>query len=185
MNAVTEYFEDDGLVAVDVSPTNSNTKSPIQFRAPHKRVSTDARLDFRSSSPVEVPPGTTDISPTTEETLASSENLTTELLAEWEGYVTSVSDKSFEARLSGIFGDGVEGEIEEAVIPIAELSEANKPLFRVGALFRLCVSYEKSESGQIRRFTEMVFRRLPAYRQQDLDAAHKRAQERVNGFRLD
>ena len=109
----------------------------------------------------------------------------TELVAEWEGYVTSIGPDTFEARLHGLLGEGVEGELEEATIPIEEVSPANKPLFALGALFRLCVSYERSRSGEIRRFTQLVFRRLPAYRKKDLEAARTRALERVRGFRLE
>ncbi len=108
-----------------------------------------------------------------------------QLIAEWEGYVTEIGQETFEARLRGILGEGVEGELEEATIPVAEVTGPNKELFAVGALFRLCVSYEQYGSGQIRRYTDLVFRRLPAYRKQDLDAAIQRAGERLSELRLE
>ena len=177
MHAI-EYFEDDDLVITNASPTSAGEKPFSKNRREKvEKISTS----YWGSDPQ----GTAEVLATPEEQLGSSVALTTELLAEWEGYVTKVGADFFEARITGIFGRGVEGETEEAVIPAAELSDANKALCQVGALFRLCVSYEKSESGQVRRFTEMVFRRLPAYRDQDLDAARERARVRVNGFRLE
>lgn len=112
-------------------------------------------------------------------------SVTSVRVAEWEGHVTSVGHKSFEARLRGIFGEGVDGQLEDATIPIAEINDFNKSLFAVGAIFRLCVSYDEYQSGQIRRYTDMVFRRLPAYRQKDLDDAMKRARERLSELRLE
>ena len=109
----------------------------------------------------------------------------TQLIAEWEGYVTEIGEVSFEARLRGILGEGVEDESEDATIPLDEISPSDRSLFCVGAIFRLCVSYERSRTRQVRRFTELVFRRLPKYSEKDLDAARARARERVSGFRLE
>jgi len=107
------------------------------------------------------------------------------VIAEWQGYVTRISDQTIEARLAGLTGEGVAGEAEEATIPRSEVTKADQSLLAVGALFRLCISYEKTPAGERRRYSTLVFRRLPAYRQQDLDDAHERTRARVDGLRLD
>jgi hypothetical protein len=118
-------------------------------------------------------------------TVGKPKGSTDEVIAEWDGYVTEVGEETIEAQLRGLRGDGVAGEIEEATIPKAEVRDADKPLIAAGALFRLCISYEKTPAGERRRYSTLVFRRLPAYRQQDLDDAHERTRARLNGLRLD
>lgn len=110
-----------------------------------------------------------------------------ELLAEWNGCVTSVQKEGvyFSATLSGVEGKGVKGEEEDAIIPISDVSEGDKDLLHPGNFFRLCVMYEVSSSGQPRRYTQVVFRRLPAYRQQDLDAAVERGRKLARGLRVE
>lgn len=110
---------------------------------------------------------------------------TSVVVAEWEGYVTRIDADFIEARLTGLSGQGVAGEIEEATIPNAEIADTDPLLVAVGGLFRLCVSYEKSPTGERRRYSTIVFRRLPAYRQGDLDAAHERTRQRLNALRVE
>lgn len=110
---------------------------------------------------------------------------TNAVVAEWEGYVTQISDKTIEARLTGLTGEGVAGEVEEATIPKSEIADADQSLLALGSLFRLCISYEKTAAGERRRYSTLVFRRLPAYRQEDLDEAHKRTRARLNGLRVE
>lgn len=123
----------------------------------------------------------TSVTPDREE---ASTEATTTLLAEWEGYVTQIDSKTFEADLNGVFGEGVEGEVDEATIPLDEIREADKDLLDIGALFRLCVTYEQSARGQVRRFTELVFRRMPIYMSGDMEAA-KREAERLSGINVE
>lgn len=110
-----------------------------------------------------------------------------EVLAEWNGCVTGVQHAgySFSAILTGIIGEGVRGEEEEATIPTADVSEWDKDLLRPGNFFRLCVIHEVLPSGQPRRYTQVVFRRLPAYRQQDLDQAGERGRELAGSLHVE
>lgn len=98
-----------------------------------------------------------------------------ELLAEWDGFVTDIGEHYFSASLNGVFGQGVEGESEEAEIPISDVNRSELDLFGIGSVFRLCVLHEELPNGQPRRFTQVVFRRLPAYRSKDIKAAEERA----------
>lgn len=110
-----------------------------------------------------------------------------QLLAEWSGCVTSVpsSDPYFSATLIGLIGEGVKGEEEDATIPVSDVSEGDKDLLRPGNFFRLCVIHEVLPSGQPRRSTQVVFRRLPAYRQHDLNQAEERGREIARGLRVE
>lgn len=107
------------------------------------------------------------------------------LLAEWNGCVSSIEPHFFTATLKGIYGEGIQGEYEDAEIPISDVSESDSELLRPGHFFRLCVFYEVSEDGQPRRFTQVIFRRLPAYRQHDLDKADERGDEISRGLRVE
>ena len=112
---------------------------------------------------------------------------TIELLAEWNGCVMSIhsSGHSFSASLKGVVGEGVKDEEEDATIPISDVSEWDKDLLVPGNFFRLCVVHEVLPSGQPRRYTQVVFRRLPAYRRHDLDQAAERGRELARGLRVE
>jgi hypothetical protein len=116
----------------------------------------------------------------------ASRAVLTELLAEWNGCVTEVDEGSayFSAFLTGVKGEGVAGEEEDALIPVDDVSQHDLELLRPGNFFRLSVLYELDRKGQPRRFTQVVFRRLPAYRRDDLERAADRAREIVRGLRV-
>lgn len=109
------------------------------------------------------------------------------LLAEWNGCVNAVQTAGayFSATLKGVVGEGVAGEEEDAVIPISDVSEWDMELLQPGNFFRLCVVHEVLPTGQPRRSTQVVFRRLPAFRQFDLDKANERGRDLVRGLRVE
>ena len=107
------------------------------------------------------------------------------LLAEWDGYVLSYNEHSFLASMKGVHGDGVLGEQEDAEIPIQDISESDLELLQPGAVFRLCVFRSISRTGQPRRFTEVVFRRVAAFRPKLLEAAKVRANLIVSKLRVE
>lgn len=119
--------------------------------------------------------------------LANKHVLPAELLAEWSGCVTSVQKEGhfFTATLKGVKGGGVKDEEDDAIIPISDVSEWDKDLLQPGNFFRLCVMYEITPSGQPRRYSLVVFRRLPAYRKQDIDAALVRGVRLARGLRVE
>ena len=114
-----------------------------------------------------------------------NERGTSQLLAEWHGQVTAIYEDSFSAELKGRHGEGVIGSEEEAVIPLEDIRSDDRALVRIGAFFSLCVCYGLSVGGQRRRFTDVVFRRLPAYILEELEQARERARELVRGLRLE
>lgn len=104
--------------------------------------------------------------------------------AEWYGQVISVHDDYFVAELRGKHGIGVHGSLEEADIPLDEVSDSDKDLLVEGAFFSLCVGYEIK--GQTRkRMTQVTFRRLPAYRRDEIEQARARASELVRALRVE
>lgn len=108
-----------------------------------------------------------------------------DLVAEWHGQVSKVLEDSFVAELRGVFGHNVGGSLEEAEIPLAEVRPDDTGLVREGAFFRLCISYEQAINGTRRRFTEVIFRRLPAYRREELEEAAREAADILRGIRVE
>lgn len=110
---------------------------------------------------------------------------TSQLLAEWHGQVVEVLRDTFVAQLKGKHGEAVAGRDEEAVIPIEEVQPDDLDLLAPGAFFRLCISYSVDTYGSHRRITDVVFRRLPAYRRDELEQAQSRGRELARGLRLE
>jgi hypothetical protein len=107
------------------------------------------------------------------------------VIAEWDGYVEEVLEDYFTARMRGLKGEGVVGKNEEAEIPISDIDNADFDLIVPGGFFRLTISYETRRVGPKRRFTEVQFRRLPAFTPREIESAEQLANELFNGFQLD
>ncbi len=88
-------------------------------------------------------------------------------LQEWEGYVLEEGEEAFTARLWDLT-DGSVQESEEAVIPLAEISDDDHRRLQPGSIFRWVIGYERSRGGTKRRISEIVFRDLPATTGQDM-----------------
>lgn len=100
-----------------------------------------------------------------------------EVIAEWDGYVEEIHADYFVARMRGLQGNGVEGKDEEAEIPISDVDVGDRDLLAFGGFFRLTIFYESRKVGPKRRYTTVQFRRLPAYSERDIQAAHRLASE--------
>lgn len=99
------------------------------------------------------------------------------LIAEWQGRVVSIHEDYFVAEVNGLTGEGVEGVVEEAIIPSEDVQEQDASQFRVGAFFRLCINYQTLPNRRKVRTTTIIFRRLPAYSASELRAADERAKQ--------
>lgn len=106
-------------------------------------------------------------------------------VAEWDGYVTKMGDRFFTAVLRGIAGEGVAGESHAAEIALDDVGRSDRPLLRPGAFFRLCIYFQLDEDDRPKRYAKVVFRRLPAYRQEELDQADRRSEERHRKLRVE
>ena len=103
-------------------------------------------------------------------------------LQEWEGYVVQVDRDELIARLVDLTA-GSTHEEEEAVIPMAEISECDVAAVRVGSIFRWVIGYERSPSGTKKRVSQIVFRDLPRMTERDFREARCWARETMQAFR--
>ncbi len=90
-------------------------------------------------------------------------------LQEWEGHVVRIDAEAdgFVARLVDLTA-GHSHESEEAVIPMAEISEHDASRMAVGSIFRWVIGYERSPEGTRKRVSQIVFRDLPRMTANDL-----------------
>jgi hypothetical protein len=96
-------------------------------------------------------------------------------LQEWEGVVLEVGAESFTARLTDLTA-GNKIETEEADFPIDDLRDEDRERLRSGAVFRWAIGYHRSPGGTRTRASRIVFRRLPAWTEQELRAARREAE---------
>jgi len=93
-------------------------------------------------------------------------------LQKWEGMVTAIQGDSFIARLRDLSMDVPEEEVE---LFLRDVSEDDKALIELGAIFYWSIGYETMASGQIKRTSVIKFRRLPAWTAQELRVVKKQA----------
>lgn len=103
-------------------------------------------------------------------------------LQEWEGYVVSIDETAFTARLVDLT-DRRSFEEEEAEIPLEEISESDAAKMKVGSIFRWVVGYKHSAMGQKERVSSIVFRDLPAVSRSDRRAGDRWAEQVLAAFR--
>ena len=104
-------------------------------------------------------------------------------LQEWEGYVLEIGDIDFVARLVDLTA-GSTHEEEEAVIPLAELSDEDSLKMRPGSIFRWVIGYERNAAGTKKRVSQIVFRDLPAITKIDLRDGETWALETIRSLGL-
>lgn len=92
------------------------------------------------------------------------------LKQKWVGYVISVSDDAFLARLITMVGEGTEIEAE---IYLEEVAERDHPLIQPGATFYWSIGYNDTSGRQ--RVSEIRFRRLPPWTREELEIANAEA----------
>ena len=93
-------------------------------------------------------------------------------IQEWEGYVTKIEEGIVLADLI----DLVTGEVKpstSAEIPIDEFPDDESKYIKVGGTFRWSIGYRRSRSGQKDRISRIIFRKMPLYLQNDMDAVKK------------
>lgn len=94
-------------------------------------------------------------------------------IQKWEGYVLSVKDSSFIARLIDLKNNQID---EEAEFLLSEVSEDDKKLMVNGAVFYWSVGYYNI-SGQKMRSSVIRFRRLPQWNNRELQDLRNQAQQ--------
>ncbi len=114
---------------------------------------------------------------------SSGSAATLHALQEWEGYVREIGDTDFVARLVDLTA-GSTHEGEEAVIPLAELSNEDSARMRLGSIFRWVIGYERNAAGTKKRVSQIVFRDLPAITKTGLKDGEKWALETIRSLGL-
>ena len=87
--------------------------------------------------------------------------------AHWECAVENVGDSTFTAILRSLRTPGESETVAE--IPRDEVSDDDLELLSPGAIFYWTVGYQVSPAGTRKRFSQIKFRRLPAWTRKDLD----------------
>lgn len=101
-------------------------------------------------------------------------------MQEWEGYVIEILDDVFTAHLI----DKSSGDIsdpEEAEFPISDVSDDDMDLLTTNAIFRWSIGYIRDRGTKIRA-SQLVFRRLPQWREHDLQDACEKAEQLANSI---
>lgn len=120
------------------------------------------------------------------ESIAAAEVPRNQVMAEWHGMVTQLLEHTFVAELKGVIGKDVKGAVEEAVIPVDEVRDEDLPFLVPGAFFRLTVNNVLRPDGKTRRrFTDVTFRRMPAYRREELEDAAERGRALARVIRVE
>jgi hypothetical protein len=98
------------------------------------------------------------------------------VLQEWEGYVVSISNETFTARLIDLTRNCTIEE-EEADFPLADLEDADQLKISPGAIFRWVIGYRRSPGGSKDRLSRIVFRNLPAWTTKEIEKNRQKAAE--------
>ncbi len=102
-------------------------------------------------------------------------------LQKWEGIVQETHEDHFVAKLVDLTSELPE---EVAEFPLDEISEDDKKLIEMGAVFYWNIGYQISPSRQKRRTSLIRFRRLPAWSKKDLDRGKKLSEELAKALGL-
>lgn len=154
------------LTSQNISPKNDSGSASIVSDNRHRH----SRYDVGSGIPADLvanlPPLTT----------PQSRMVRLHPLQEWEGYVVAIEADDLVARLVDVTA-GSSHESEEAMIPLAEISEHDAGRIGVGSIFRWVIGYERSPEGSIKRVSQIVFRDLPRMTEADLQEGREWAQK--------
>jgi len=105
------------------------------------------------------------------------------VVQEFEGLVESIDwqENIFYARLMDLTANH-NHENYTAELPIDDIRDDDKHLLQEGAIFNIRVAYKIKPSGSKRRFTEIIFRRIPKKHKIYKDEAKKESEELANYF---
>ena len=102
-------------------------------------------------------------------------------LQEWEGYVGSIDETEFIARLVDLT-DRRSFEEKEARIPLEGISESDAAKMKAGSIFRWVVGYKRWPMRQKERVSLIVFRDLPAVSRSDRLVGETWAEQILTSF---
>ena len=97
------------------------------------------------------------------------------VLQKWEGSVTAVEHGVFSAVLRDLT-DPAHAD-ERIDLPFDEVTEGDRGLIAVGAVFYWCIGYRDQADGQRERVSLIRFQRLPAWTRRELAEARAAAEK--------
>ncbi len=98
------------------------------------------------------------------------------VLQEWEGYVVSISNEKFTARLADVTKNCAI-EDEEADFPLDDLQNTDRSRICPGSIFRWIIGYRLSPGGTKDRTSRIVLRNLPSWTKKELEKNQQDAAE--------
>jgi len=105
------------------------------------------------------------------------------VLQEWEGYVVSISNETFTARLVDVTKNCTI-EDEEADFHLDDLEDTDRSRICPGSIFRWIIGYRRSLGGTKDRISRIVLRNLPSWTKKELGKNQRDAAEwasKLNG----
>lgn len=102
-------------------------------------------------------------------------------IQEWEGYVTEIRRRVFEARLLDLTA-GESLPHETALIPLTQVSERDAAGMRPGSVFRWVIGRRRDTTGTRQRVSVIVFRDLPVMTRAKLRDAEEWADKMLRAF---
>jgi hypothetical protein len=102
------------------------------------------------------------------EKVSRTAHITFHALQEWEGYVLSTTKETFEAKLIDKTDLIRNSTPELAVFELSEVNSSDLSLLQAGAVFRWSIGYQVLPSGTKQRVSQIVFRRMPAWTEQEV-----------------
>lgn len=103
-----------------------------------------------------------------------------DLLQQWEGVVSEVSDDAVWAEILDLTNPSNAAEVVE--IPFAEFAVSDRPLLQPGSVFYWSIGYETSPGGTIRRISETRVRRTAVWSSRTVASLKARACEIYSQF---
>ena len=94
-----------------------------------------------------------------------------QVLQSWEGAVTHIDPMQgfFVAKLYDLTRPSE--NVKEAELELCDVSPNDRDLLKVGGIFRWMIGYRRQSYGQQERVSAIVFRRLPAWSERDIEVA--------------
>ena len=153
INELNRYIEESIEQARSDTDLETSTNASEANMNDHSRLTTEGQSDSSFDDVVDLEP-----SP---EIAQNNSGASLHPLQEWEGYVVEIDGNEFVAHLIDLTSADAPFEIEEAVIPMEEISKHDKDRMQIGSIFRWVIGYEQSVAGTRGCISQIVFRDLP------------------------
>lgn len=102
------------------------------------------------------------------------------LLQQWECVVNEVAEDSVWAEITDLTDRSRADEVVE--LPLDEFPLADRELLVLGGVFYWAIGYEHTKGGQVRRVSEIRFRRTPKWSKQTVEQLKTKARTMLKQF---